>query len=550
MFESILARDGEERAATEHLRDGLARASDPHRFRDYYYDTAVVKLGDAHARHLLSATLPTAIHTAATGQRGWDAAVAGVRDVLARGVDRNMVIDLLGDPDLHTARNVPVAILARLETVEVPENGSTLPVLPPEHPGADSELRAFAENTVAAIVDPRGADTQWATDLDYTHPQQQAYRNAMHALVDADALTAVRRAVPERVAAALTDREWADLARRVVDTALGADPDTLDLHLTRFDDAERDAIRAVVADVAETVTGTDPDLTAYTDELRTYLGLTDGCESTAPAADPVDAGPRSALGERPELVRTPAHADLDVAAAAEQMRRNPIRALDDDRLGAAAAQTRTRLAGLDRDVRLAAAAKTAALGGKAVAAAREDIAQTMAAAKAVQTAVDTRARAERAQARLAAARASERAAREPEMGRFGRRTVDQDRLAAATAETALWSERARSAAAAAGADRTTGAAVEQIPTAELQRRLRVAAVARTPVSGAAAARSERTRQTYGDELDRRNALSPADRAAEERARTATAHKQEAEQHLRDRTTGLDTDRSRDVGPGL
>ena len=181
MFESILARDGEERAATEHLRDGLARASDPHRFRDYY-DTAAVKLGDAQARHLLSATLPTAIHTAATGQRGWDAAVAGVRDVLARGADRNVVIDLLGDPDLHTARNVPVATLARLKTVEVPENGSTLPVLPPDHPGADTELRAFAENTVAAIVDPRGADTQWVTDLDYTHPQQQAYRNAMHAL--------------------------------------------------------------------------------------------------------------------------------------------------------------------------------------------------------------------------------------------------------------------------------------------------------------------------------------------------------------------------------
>ncbi|SFA41812.1 hypothetical protein SAMN05444374_102135 [Rhodococcoides kroppenstedtii] len=180
MFESILARDGEKRAATEHLRDELARASDQHRFRDYY-DTAVVKLGDAHARHLLSATLPNAIHTATTGQREWDAAVAGVRDVLARGANRNVVIDLLGDPDLHTARNVPVAILARLKTVELPKKGSTLPVLPPEHPGADTELRAFAENTVAAIIDPHGADTQWTTDLDYTHPQDQAYRNAVRA---------------------------------------------------------------------------------------------------------------------------------------------------------------------------------------------------------------------------------------------------------------------------------------------------------------------------------------------------------------------------------
>ncbi len=645
VFVGILARDGEERAAVEHLRAGLARASDPHRFREYY-DTAAAKLGDAHARHLLDTVLPTAIHTTAKAQHGWDAAVAGVRDAIARGADVDSVIDALSDRGLHSAGNIPVAILARLKNVQTPAVASTVPVLPPQHHGADTELRTFATAMVEAIIDPHGPDAVWATDLDYTHPQQQAYRNAMHALVDADALTAVRRAVPERVAAALTDREWADLARRVVDTALGADPDTLDLPLTRFDDAERDAICAVVTDVAETVTGTDQDLTAYTDELRTYLGLTDGRAPHGPAADPAAAAPRSTLGERPELVSTPAHADTDVAAVAEQMRRHPIRALDDDRLDAAAAQTRTRLAALDRDVRLATAAKTSALGGKAVAAARDDIAQTTAAAKAVQNAVDTRARAERAQARLAAAQENERAAREPQTGRFGRRTVDQERLAAATAETALWSERARSAAAAADAAlaaapprqtwdrvvadayraeedhdatltaaratdqraattaddtltaaaaerdrlrsraaaltaererrgaltpdeasventlraqrrkatadtaRATSAAVEQIPTAELQRRLRVAAVARTPVSGAAAARSERTRQTYRDELDRRNALSPADRAAEERARTAAARKQETEQHLRDRTAGRENDRSLDVGPGL
>ncbi|WP_051613694.1 MobF family relaxase [Rhodococcus sp. UNC23MFCrub1.1] len=657
VFAGILARDGEERAAVEHLREGLARASDPRRFRDYY-DTAATKLGDAHARHLLDSVLPAAIHTTARAQRGWDAAVAGVRDAIARGADVDSVIDILSDRGLHSAGNIPVAILARLKNVQAPAVASTVPVLPPQHHGADTELRTFATAMVAAIIDPHGPDAVWATDLDYTHPQQKAYRNAVRALIDIDTDTALQRALPARVADTLTDREWTELARRVVDTALGADTAALDLHLTRFDNPERTAIRAVVTAAAETVTDLDPDLTAYTDELRSYLHMSD--RSTEPAgalttdepatthdqAPASDRAPRRTLDERPDAVRTPAHASTDAAAAAEQMRRAPIRALTDDQLDAAAAQARTRLAALDRDIRLAGVARAAALGGQSVAAVRAEHAQTTAAAKSVQVAVDARARAERAQARLAAAKENERAAREPQVGRFGRRTVDQDRVTAAAADTALWSERVRTtradaeaalaaapprqmwdrivadaqradenldarltaarsadqraATTAAGTITTAGserdrlrsratavtaeqhrrtalttdeatventlrppqrptaaettrakdAAVDRIPTAELRRRLRVAAVARAPAGAAAAARSERTRQTYRDELDRRAALSPADRAAEERVRNAATRKQDTEQHLRSRAVGRDADQGRDVGPGL
>ncbi|MBY6687470.1 relaxase domain-containing protein [Rhodococcus sp. BP-149] len=550
VFAGILARDGEERAAVEHLRAGLARASDPHRFREYY-DTAAAKLGDAHARHLLDTVLPTAIHTTAKAQRGWDAAVAGVRDAVARGADVDSVIDVLSDRGLHGAGNIPVAILARLKNVQTPAVASTVPVLPPQHRGADTELRTFATAMVAAIIDPRGPDAVWATDLDYTHPQQQAYRNAVRALIDIDTDTALQRALPARVAATLTDREWTELARRVVDAALGADTADLDLHLIRFDDTEGAAIRAVVAAVAETVTDLDPDLTAYTDELRSYLHMTDSATEPAGAAtanEPAttqdqapapDRAPRHTLDERPDAVRTPAHASTDVAAAAEQMRRAPIRALTDDQLDAAAAQARTRLAALDRDIRLANAARTAALGGQSVAAVRAEQAQTDTAAAAVRTAIAAQHRVERAGAELERATQTERAAREPDTGRFGRRTVDHDQIADAAADTDLWTRRHRAAIDAA-VDATAAAPPREqwdqiqanAEAAEHSLSDTIAAAqhadnraASTADATLRAARPERTATAarvtaLQAELDRRAALDPREVATETAVRSA------------------------------
>lgn len=410
VFESILARDGEERAAIEHLRDGLARASDPHRFRDYY-DTAAVKLGDAHARHLLSATLPTVVHTAATGQRGWDAAVAGVRDVLARGADRTVVIDLLGDPDLHTARNVPVAILARLKTVEVPESGSTLPVLPPEHPGADTELRTFAENTVAAIIDPHGADTVWATDLDYTHPQDQAYRNAVRALVDAG-----------------IDR--ADVG--------GGDP--------VLEDAARTAATALL----DRGRIADPELAQYTDELRDYLDL--------PAVRDRDAASR-VTDEAPVRRDVAADRRIDPRVAAD-VAADPVRMLTRDELDAAASAAARHRAALDQQARLARAAKAAAIAGRSVAAVRDEHQRLAAPAAAVAELHRARAHKEQLDAQftdtvraldaatgdLASAGRFAGAAKADARERIAAHTAERDRLNAARFEA---EEQLRRAAAAA-----------------------------------------------------------------------------------------------------
>lgn len=447
VFAGILARDGEERAAVEHLRDGLARASDPHRFRDYY-DTAVVKLGDAHARYLLSATLPTAIHTAATGQRGWDAAVAGVRDVLARGADRNVVIDLLGDPGLHTARNVPVAILARLKTVEVPESGSTLPVLPPDHPGADTELRAFAESTVAAIVDPRGAGPVWATDLDYTHPQDQAYRNAVRALVDADALDALRRAVPETVAADFTDRDWTDLSRRVTDLAAGIDRTAVG----GGDPVVEDAARTAATALLDRGRIADPELAEYTDELRDYLDL--------PAVRDRDRDAASRVADEAPVRRdVAADRRIDPRVAAD-VTADPVRMLTRDELDAAASAAARHRAALDQQARLARAAKAAALAGRSVAAVRDEHQRLAAPAAAVAELHRARTRKDQLDAKftdtvraldaatgdLAAAGRFAGAAKADARERIAAHTAERDRLNAARFEA---EEQLRRAVAAA-----------------------------------------------------------------------------------------------------
>ncbi|MFC7959072.1 MobF family relaxase [Rhodococcoides kroppenstedtii] len=536
VFESILARDGEERAAVEHLRDGLARASDPRRFRDYY-DTAVVKLGDAHARHLLSATLPTAIHTAATGQRGWDAAVAGVRDVLARGADRNVVIDLLGDPDLHTARNVPVAILARLKTVEVPENGSTLPVLPPEHPGADTELRAFAENTVAAIVDPHGADTVWATDLDYTHPQDQAYRNAVRALLDADALDAVRRTVPETAAADFTDRDWTELSRRVADLAAGIDR----ADVGGGDPVLEDAARTAATALLDRGRIADPELAQYTDELRDYLDL--------PAVRDHDAASRI-TDEAPVRRDVTADRRIDPRVAAE-MTADPVRMLTRDELDAAASAAARHRAALDQQARLARAAKAAAIGGRSVAAVRDEHQRLAAPAAAVAELHRARARKEQLDAQftdtvraldaatgdLASAGRFAGAAKADARERIATHTAERDRLNAARFEA---EEQLRRAAAAAPprAQRDAIVAAAQRSAETIDDRIEAAARrdaatvrqadrALELVDAECGVVADRTRG-IGAEVQRRSDLDELTAQAEQRVREAAAPERDAE----------------------
>ncbi|WP_328813543.1 MobF family relaxase [Rhodococcus sp. NBC_00297] len=456
VFAGILARDGEERAAVEHLRAGLARASDPHRFREYY-DTAAAKLGDAHARHLLDTVLPAAIHTTARAQRGWDAAVAGVRDAIARGADVDSVIDVLSDRGLHSAGNIPVAILARLKNVQTPAAPSTVPVLPPQHHGADTELRTFATAMVAAIIDPHGPDAVWATDLDYTHPQQQAYRNAVRALIDTDTDTALQHALPDRVADTLTDRDWTELTRRVVDTAQAVDgaADRLELSLARFDTTEAEAVRTLAQTLA--VDTADVDLAVYVDELRGYLDLPDSrrqaetkADAEAPradrpgsAAERVDRStpmPTPVLDDRgartdPAL---PTRADAETREVAAAMSRDPLRLLTTQDLDAALADAARRRATLDQQMRLARAAKAAALGQRSVHAVRAEHAAVAAPAAAAVAVEKARARKDQLDAKFAATVRGLDAA-QLDLARAGRfagaaKAEARERIAALTAE--------------------------------------------------------------------------------------------------------------------
>jgi len=215
ILRAVLDNDEGHRSATTELRAALAATTNPVRLRTAR-NAAQELLRRDWITHVVDRALPASMVTtmATAHPDSYRALLARLAELHDHG---HNVADILARKTIHdlsTARDVAALLISELP----PPAGEPSYPIPPAHPGADRELRAYA-----IAMDQHAADAEAAAATARTFTEQEVtYRRR---LVDADdhrLRTAVRGAAGAAAAIALLDELADDPELEQLHTALAA----------------------------------------------------------------------------------------------------------------------------------------------------------------------------------------------------------------------------------------------------------------------------------------------------------------------------------------